>query len=249
MAVRTLSHRSELARHEDALTTAANMEERLIYGSYPEVITTAGIERKQQLLHAIVDHSLLKDLFTLEYLKKPQKVLDLLKLIAFQIGHEVSVSELANSLNINFTTVERYLDLLTKVFVLVRVNGFSKNLRKEVTKNARYYFVDNGVRNAVINNFNALNARNDAGQLWENYVCIERMKKRAYAQSYANTYFWRTYDKKEIDLVEEREGKLFGYEITWQKGRSKKPPKDWLATYANAEYRLINRDNYLEFIV
>jgi len=201
-----------------------------------------------QLLNSIVDSYLFKDLLMLKGLKKSQKLIDLLKLLAFQIGKEVSISELANSLNINFATVEHYLDLLTKIFVIIRVDGFSRNLRKEITKNSRYYFYDNGIRNAVINNFNDLKTRDDIGQLWDNYIIVERLKKRTYTQIFANQYFWRTYDQKEIDLVEERDGKLFGYEIKWSADKTPKAPKVWLETYNNASYEVINQDNYLDFI-
>jgi len=236
----------ELKKYESYTLTIQNLPERLIFGGYPEIITTSDLDKKKQLLNSIVDHYLFKDILVLEKIKKSQKLIDLLKLLAFLIGQEVSISELANNLNINFATVERYLDLLTKVFVIIRVNGFSRNLRKEIVKNSRYYFYDNGIRNALINNFNDLNTRNDVGQLWENYIILERLKKRKYTQIFANQYFWRTYDQKEIDLVEERSGKLYGYECKWSK--NPKPPKEWLKTYKNAKYQIINRDNYLKFI-
>jgi predicted AAA+ superfamily ATPase len=145
-------------------------------------------------------------------------------------------------------TVERYLELLEKVFVVFKLNGFSRNLRKEISKNARYYFYDTGIRNALINNFNLLNMRDDVGMLWENYIIIERIKKQEYLGLSANNYFWRTYDQREIDFVEERGGKLYGYEIKWKKDRSK-PAKVWLEGYKNASYEVINRDNYFEFIM
>ena len=238
----------ELKKYEDYSLTIQNLPERLIFGSYPEVITTSNLDEKKQLLNSIIDHYLFKDMLVLAELKKSQKIIDILKLLAFQIGQEVSISELANNLNINFATVERYLDLLTKVFVIIRINGFSKNLRKEVTKNSRYYFYDNGIRNALINNFNDLKTRNDVGQLWENYIILERIKKRKYTQIFANQYFWRTYDQKEIDLVEERGGQLYGYECKWSALKVPKPPKEWLKTYKNAKYQVINKDNYLKFI-
>lgn len=237
----------ELKEQEDYLSTKENLPERLVFGSYPEVITTIGLDKKRQLLNSIVDNYLFKDILALKDLKRSQKLIDLLKLLAFQIGKEVSISELANNLNVNFTTVEHYLDLLSKIFVIIRVDGFSRNLRKEITKNSRYYFYDNGIRNAVINNFNDLKTRDDIGQLWENYIILERLKKRTYAQIFANQYFWRTYDQKEIDLVEEREGKLFGYEIKWGDKKIKEP-SIWRKTYPNAEFEIINQENYLDFI-
>lgn len=238
----------ELKEQEDYSSTKENLPERLIFGSYPELITTVGPHKKKQLLNSIVDYYLFKDILALKDLKRSQKLIDILKLLAFQIGKEVSISELANNLNVNFTTVEHYLDLLSKIFIIIRVDGFSRNLRKEITKNSRYYFYDNGIRNAVINNFNDLKTRDDVGQLWENYIVLERLKKRTYTQIFANQYFWRTYDKKEIDLVEEREGKLYGYEIKWSAEKQPKAPKIWLDTYKNASYEVINRENYLDFI-
>lgn len=237
----------ELKDRENYLSTKENLPERLVFGSYPEVITTIGLEKKKQLLNSIIDHYLFKDILALKGLKRSQKLIDLLKLLAFQIGKEVSISELASNLRVNFTTVEHYLDLLAKTFVIIRVDGFSRNLRKEITKNSRYYFYDNGIRNALINNFNDLKTRNDVGQLWENYIVLERLKKRTYTQIFANQYFWRTYDQKEIDLVEEREGKLFGYEIKWGDKKIKEP-KIWRKIYPNAEFEVINQENYFDFI-
>jgi predicted AAA+ superfamily ATPase len=144
-------------------------------------------------------------------------------------------------------TAERYLDLLDKAFVVQKLSGFSRNLRNEITKNCRYYFLDNGVRNALINNFNPLDLRNDKGELWENYLVLERLKRQEYLGQTANNYFWRTYTKQELDFVEDRAGELHGYEMKWGKTQPK-PPREWLAAYPQASFDLINRDNYLEFI-
>lgn len=238
----------ELSEVESRLETEANLESRLIFGSYPEVVLAESRDKKREILDAIVDGYIFKDLLVMENLRREDKLMSLLKLLAFQIGKEVSISELADNLNMSFHTVERYLYLLEQVFVILRVGGFSRNLRKEVVKNARYYFYDNGVRNAVIENFNPLSLRNDVGQLWENYLFIERLKKRKYTHLWANSYFWRTYDRKEIDLVEEREGRLYGYEFKWGRNKKVKPPKDWLAVYPEASFEVVDRDNYLEFI-
>jgi len=237
----------ELNRIEDRIETASNLENRLIYGSYPEIVTKKTMELKKQLLNSLVDNYLYRDLLELEDIKKSRKILDLLKLLAFQIGKEVSLNEVGNSLNLNQKTVEKYLDLLEKVFVLKKVYGFSRNLRKEINKTSRYYFYDNGIRNAVINNFNNLKTRNDTGQLWENYLFIERMKKQEYQSIFANNYFWRTYDRKEIDLVEERDGKLYGFEFKWG-DKKPKVPSGWLENYKEASFEVVNRRNYLKFI-
>lgn len=237
----------ELGEEGSIVQAKALLPSRLIFGSYPKVVITDGFQEKRQILSSIVDNFLFRDILALKEIRKPAKLLDLLKLLAFQIGSEVSLRELSSSLSISLETVERYLDLLEKVFIVRRVFGFSRNLRKEVTKSSKWYFLDNGVRNAVINNFNDLDTRDDVGQLWENYLFTERLKKRSYTNLFSNEYFWRTYDQKEIDLIEEREGKLFGYEFKWRNKRSK-APKDWLETYDNASYEVIGQDNYLEFI-
>jgi len=237
----------ELQKTEAKHETDANLSERLIFGSYPEVITAGDIEKKREVLDGIVDNYLYRDLMTFDEIRKSQKIINVLKHVAFQIGQEVSLQEVANAVDLNVRTVEKYLDLLEKVFVIKRMYGFSRNLRKEITKTTRFYFYDNGVRNAIIRNFNDLETRDDVGQLWENYVFMERIKKQEYQHIFTNNYFWRTYSQSEIDLVEEREGKLFGYEIKWG-GKEPKAPAKWLETYKNAEYKVINRDNYLEFI-
>lgn len=237
----------ELSLIETPLETQARLEARLIYGSYPETILLGGGVTCQEYLHELVSSYLCKDILVFEGIKKSQKIIDLLILLAFQIGKEVSVSELGTQLSLSKSTVERYLDLLQKTFVIVNIRGFSRNLRKEVTKTSRYYFYDNGIRNSLINNFNPLNLRDDVGNLWENYLAIERLKKQQHQQIWSRNFFWRTYDQKELDWVEEREGKLFGYEFKWGK-KVHKPPKLWTDTYENASYECITRDNYLKFI-
>ena len=220
----------------------------LVFGEYPEIVLATENKDKESLLMEIVSSYLYKDILEYEGIKQPKKILDLLRLLAFQIGGQVSVSELANNLSMDFRTVEKYLDLLEKSFVIYSLRGFSRNLRKEVYKMSKYYFYDNGIRNALIENFNALNLRNDAGQLWENFLIIERKKYFHYQNKRANRYFWRTYDQQEVDLVEEYGGKLQGYEFKWGIAKKNKIPKDWLATYANASYKVINKNNYLDFI-
>ncbi|MDP4008470.1 MAG: ATP-binding protein [Candidatus Peregrinibacteria bacterium] len=219
----------------------------LIYGGYPGVYDFPPDERSAYL-EEVVDSYLFKDILELDNIKNSKKLRDLLTLLAFQIGNEVSLSELGGQLELNRNTVARYLDLLEKSFILVNIRGFSRNLRKEVTKTSRYYFYDIGVRNALINNFNPLHIRDDVGQLWENFIVMERLKKQHYEGPHANNYFWRTYDQQEIDLVEEREGKLFGYEIKWNPKRETKAPKSWHETYENSEFKCITNENYLDFI-
>jgi len=237
----------EIGQIEKIHQTEANLENRLIYGSYPEVVLMKDNKGREKYLKEIVSSYLYKDILELDGIRHSAKIVRLLQLLAFQIGKEVSLSELGTSLSMSKNTVERYLDLLEKAFVLQKLTGFSRNLRNEITKNCRYYFLDNGVRNALINNFNLLEQRNDTGELWENYLIMERLKKQEYLEAQANNYFWRTYTKQEIDFVEEREGRLFGYEIKWGKAKPK-PPKQWQSAYPESSFELINRQNYLKFI-
>lgn len=237
----------EIGQIEQRHQTDANLESRLIYGSYPEVVLSNDNRAREQYLKEIVASYLYKDVLELDGIRHSAKISRLLQMMAFQVGKEVSYTELGTSLGMSKNTVERYLDLLEKAFVIQRLSGFSRNLRSEITKNSRYYFHDNGVRNALINNFNAVELRNDVGELWENYLVIERLKRQEYLIEQANNYFWRTYSQKEIDLVEEREGKLYGYEMKWGTARAK-PPREWLEAYPNATWQLINRQNYLELI-
>ncbi|MBK9017508.1 MAG: ATP-binding protein [Saprospiraceae bacterium] len=237
----------ELSSTEAPFQTEELMPQRLIYGAYPEIITSVGLSDKRELLNHIVNGYLYKDLLMYEEIRKSKKIIEILSLLAFQIGSTVSVHEIGKTIGMNTRTVEKYLDLLEKVFVLKRLGGFSRNLRKEISKGSKYYFWDNGIRNAIINNFNELNLRNDAGALWENYLITERLKKQQYTKIFSNNYFWRTYDQKEVDFVEERDGRLFGFEFKWSKGKVN-PPSIWLETYPEASFEAINSTNYLPFI-
>lgn len=231
------------------LDSKKQLSNLLIYGMYPTVLTADAPSDKEEFLSELIDSYLLKDILTFQDIKGSRVILQLLNLIAYQIGSEVSLTELGSSLNIDRKTVERYLDMLEKTYVVFRLGGYSRNLRSEVTKMSKYYFYDNGVRNAVINNFNPLDIRNDVGQLWENYVISERQKKRLYYGPRANQYFWRTWKGSEIDLIEERQGKLFGYEIKWsEKNKSLKPPKEWVEAYADqANWSVITPDTLYDF--
>ncbi len=237
----------ELQKYENLSETKNNLDLRIIYGSYPEIINAKTNQDREDILNELIDSYLYRDLLEFDEIKKSQKIIDILKNLAFQIGSEVSLQELSISTGLNLRTVEKYLDLLEKTFVIKRVYGFSRNLRKEIAKMSRFYFYDIGIRNAIIQNFNKLDLRNDLGQLWENYLFMERLKRNSYKNIHSNIYFWRTYDQKEIDLIEEREGKLFAYEIKWNKNKAK-IPKEFLETYKNSEFKIINQENYLEFI-
>ena len=173
----------------------------------------------------------------------------MLKLIAFQIGQEVSLQELARQLGISKNTVESYLDLLSKVFVIYKVTGFSRNLRKEITKSNRWYFYDNGIRNGIINNFTLLDNRTDVGVLWENYIGSERIKKQNYQKINVTNHFWRTYDQQELDWLEDKNGTLNGFEFKWNENRKTKIPTAFAKAYPEATFEVINRQNYLDFIL
>lgn len=239
----------EVGQYFGAIEARAQLERWMVWGGYPAILTTQDARLRERLLNELVGAYLYRDILEIDGVRKSAKIVDLLRLLAFQIGQEVSVNELAASLALNRQTVEKYLDLLEKVFVIYRIGGYSRNLRKEVTKNARYYFYDNGVRNSLIQNFNPLGLRNDVGQLWENYMMAERMKANQLYDRFVNRYFWRTYDQKEIDLVEEYGGELYGYEFKWQSEEIRKSVrKAFLEAYPGAKLTTVSRQNYEEFL-
>jgi predicted AAA+ superfamily ATPase len=226
----------------------AALEERLVFGSYPEVISIPNREAKVNYLKELVNDYLLRDLLSFEGVKNAGVINNLLRLVAFQAGSEVSMSELSSNLGIARNTVEKYLDLLSKVYVIFKVEGFSRNLRKEITKNAKWYFYDNGIRNTLVANLNPLGLRNDTGSLWENFIISERIKFQEYQNVLSNNFFWRTYDKQEIDWIEERGGKLFAYEFKFNKEKAKFPIA-FSEAYPESEFRVISANNYHEFVL
>ena len=242
----TLSE-NEYTQIENNINKMDKIRERLVFGNYPELLHLPDRQDKVDYLNEMISSYLLKDILVYEHIKNSQKIFNLLRLIAFQIGGEVSLQELGIQLGISKNTVEKYLDLLSKVFILHKVEGFSRNLRKEITKNSRWYFLDNGIRNAVIANFNPLHARNDIGALWENYMISERLKYQEYKRISSNNYFWRTYEQQEIDWVEERDGSLFGYEFKWKEEKVKIPTQ-WKSAYPDASFELININNFSEWL-
>ena len=242
----TLSE-NEYTQIENNINKMDKVRERLVFGNYPELLHLPDRQDKVDYLNEMISSYLLKDILVYEHIKNSQKIFNLLRLIAFQIGGEVSLQELGIQLGISKNTVEKYLDLLSKVFILHKVEGFSRNLRKEITKNSRWYFLDNGIRNAVIANFNPLQARNDIGALWENYMISERLKYQEYRRISSNNYFWRTYEQQEIDWVEERDGSLFGYEFKWKEEKVKIPTQ-WKSAYPDASFELININNFSEWL-
>jgi len=238
----------EISQTENALQTQQNLESRLIYGSYPEAVTLGSYNRKAEYLKSIAEAYLLKDILAIDGIKNSSKMKNLLQLVAFQLGSEVSYEELVVKLQLSRNTVEKYLDLLSKVFIIYRLGSYSRNLRKEVTKAGKWYFADTGIRNAVIGDFRPLAVRHDAGALWENYLINEKIKHNSNSDSGKEFYFWRTYDNQEIDLIEETPEKLQAFEIKWG-NKMPNAPKVFAEMYQNADYQVLNRTNYLNFIV
>lgn len=224
------------------------LEEFLIYGFYPEVLTSKSKSNKAEYLGGLVHSFLLKDILMLENVKSSRVLMDLLRMLAFQVGSEVSLNELASHLKIDVKTVGRYLDLLEKSFVIISVSGFSRNLRNEMVQKKKYYFTDVGIRNGIINSFNKLDSRNDVGQLWENFLFVERLKKKSYKKILSNDFFWRTYAQNEIDLIEERKGKLFGFEFKY-KAKKYKAPAEWTKNYPGEKVALISKENFWDFVL
>ncbi len=238
---------TELADLYNDFELKRQLEEQLIFGMYPDVFVQPNHQFRQRYLQELTSAYLYKDILELANLKHPDKLQDLLRLLAFQIGDEVSTNELGRQLGMSKDTVDHYIHLLEQAFVVFRLRGFSRNLRKEVTKMSKVYFYDLGVRNTLIGNYNLLNARNDVGKLWENFLMAERRKKLAYDFQFVNPYFWRTYSQAELDYVEEGGGQLSGYEFKYRP-RKVKAPKSWQETYPEASFECISQENYLDFV-
>jgi predicted AAA+ superfamily ATPase len=240
---------AQLELGQSLIEARQNLDERLIYGSYPEVLQIADATSKAAYLGQLIQSYLLKDILAYSGIRLSDRILSLLRLIAHQVGSEVSYSELGNQLGMNKATVESYLDLLSKVFILYKLPAYSTNARKEISKNAKWYFFDNGIRNAVINDFRPLGLRNDLGVLWETYVLSERIKKMRYSGSMVQFYFWRNYQQQEIDWIEFENGELRAFEIKYSSVKKVKTPSGFRQNYPSIEVQKVDRDNYLEFIV
>ena len=238
----------ELRGVEAVHETRAHLEMRLVYGSYPEVVLMDSNEDRELYLKELVASYLFKDILQLEGIRHADKLHRMLQLLAFQIGREASVTELGTQLGMSRNTVDRYLDLLEKTWVIYGRRGFSRNLRKEITKSRRYYFYDNGIRNALINNFNPVSLRDDVGSLWENYILVERLKCNLYMGRLVESSFWRTHDRQEIDLVEEWGGRLYGTEVKWSPRAATRVPGGWRRAYPGSAFRVVHRESYLDFI-
>ena len=238
----------ELSDQYNAFELQQKLPEYLVYGTYPEIFSLPNRKDKIQYLNELCSSYLYKDILEISSIRHTSKINDLLRLLAFQVGSQVSLSELGASLSMSKETVISYLNLLEQSFIIFRLPGFSRNLRKEVTKMDKIYFYDLGIRNTIINQLNALDQRDDAGLLWENMMIVERKKKLAYDSIYGGSYFWRTYTGAELDYVEERDGQLYGYEFEYGK-RKAKAPRSWLDTYTNASYQCVNPDNFHSFVI
>lgn len=238
----------ELFDGTNSIEAQRKLNSILIHGLYPDVYTLESDELKTQRVKYLAGNYLYKDILKFNNIKNSETALKLLQALALQIGSEVSYNELANTVGISKKTVSDYIELLEKAFIIFRLVPYSGNLRKAIGKLRKIYFLDLGIRNAVINNLNPIQIRDDIGRLWENFVIAEKYKQQLGLGFKTNYYFWRTYDKQEVDLVEDKGGRLSGFEIKWG-GKDKKPPKAWGDTYENSTYQVINRNNYLEFLV
>jgi len=236
----------EMVNHHGLLEEQRLLEYRMIYGYYPEIVTGYGNEKR--LLQLLSDSYLYKDLLAYEGLKKPMLLQKLLRALALQLGSEVSYNELSLTVGADKQTIERYIDLLEKSFIVFRLNAFSRNIRNELKKSRKVYFYDNGIRNAIVSNYSSLGLRTDTGALWENFLVSERMKYLHYNFIHGNSYFWRTTQQQEIDYLEDRDGKLFAFEFKWNPKAKIKIPKTFTNAYPQSEFQLITRDNFQQFL-
>jgi uncharacterized protein len=236
----------EYESHHGFLFSEQNLENRLLYGFYPDVLNNAGDEIN--ILRNLANSYLYKDILAYADIRKPEVLDKLLQALALQVGSEVNYSELAQVLNVDKNTVSKYIDILQKGYIVFKLGSFGRNVRNEIKTNKKIYFYDNGIRNMIIGNFNPVELRTDKGALWENFLIAERIKQIEYKQTLARPYFWRTKQQQEVDFVEENRGKVFGYEFKWNKKKNQKLPKTFTETY-NAEAMVIDRDNFREFVI
>lgn len=237
----------ELVNHTNRVELIRSIETRLIYGSYPEVINSSGNEK--EILNELVSDYLYKDIYRIKEIRKPDIIEKLVKALAFQVGYQVSNRELATMIQVDSATIERYIFLLEEAYIIYRLPSFSRNLRSELKRSKKIYFIDNGIRNAVINQFNPVSLRNDTGALWENLMITERIKMNEYSRQFRNSYFWRTTRQQEIDYIEEYDSKLFAFEFKWQSQKSVKPPSTFISAYPDVTFKVISRDNFWEFAI
>lgn len=237
----------EMVAHHGLLEEKRMLPHRMVFGYYPDVINNVGVEK--EILKQLSNSYLYKDVLLLEQIKKPEGLIKLLQGLAFQVGSQVSYNELSKLCGLDAKTVEKYIVLLEQTFIVYRVGSFSRNLRSELKKSRKIYFYDNGIRNALIANFNQLELRQDIGALWENFVFSERMKYLHYQQKWTNTWYWRTKEQKEIDCIEESDGQITAFEFKWQPNAKFKAPKLFLENYPNSLFKVIHRDNIEDFLL
>ena len=226
--------------------TSPREEKRMIYGLYPEVVTKPGDAKR--ILVNLANNYLYRDLLEYRGVKKPEVLQKLVRALALQIGSEVSYNELSRTVGVDKATVESYIDLLEKCFVVFRLPSYSSNLRSEIKRGRKIYFYDNGIRNALLSNFAPLELRDDVSMLWENMMVSERIKRNSYSRSYAQMYFWRTQQQQEVDLIEEQDGRLTAFEFKWNTKKKAKLPKTFIDNYPNTDFKVISPDNYVEFV-
>ncbi len=236
----------EFEQKHGYLKAEQQVENRLIYGLYPDVLNNPGDER--EILKQLVDSYLYKDIYTYANIRKPEIIEKLTLALALQVGSEVNYTELSQIVGVDKNTISSYIDILEKGYVIFKLNSFSRNLRNEIKKNCKIYFYDNGVRNTIIGNFNPLELRQDTGALWENFLIAERLKINKYTGSLAKMYFWRTQQQQEVDLVEENAGVITGYEFKYRGKKTVRLPKTFTKAY-NAEGKIVDRKNFREFVM
>ena len=237
----------EMVEHNGFLEEKRLLNHRLVYGYYPEIVTNPGSEK--EILKQLSDSFLYKDILMWEQVKKPENLVKLLQALAYQVGSQVSCSELGGLCGLDVKTVERYIALLEQCFVIFRLSSFNKNLRNELKFSKKIYFYDNGIRNSLIADFSLAQSRQDIGKLWENFLISERKKKNAYDDKWCNSWFWRTVEQKEIDYLEEADGKINAFEFKWSVNKKAKTPKQFLNAYPEAELKTISPNNVEEFLL
>ena len=238
---------AEMANHHGVLTETNLLTHRLVYGYYPDIVNSPGKERL--LLQELTDSYLYKDILIHEKIRKSEQLTRLLRSLAFQIGSQVSYTELGQICGLDNKTVEKYITVLEQAFVIFRLGSYSRNLRNELKASRKIYFTDNGIRNALIADFRDVELRDDVGRLWENLLVSERFKRNEYSGSYANPWFWRTQAQQEIDYIEEMDGTLSAYEFKWNPSAKTKQPRVFLAAYPNSTFEFVHRDNFVEFLL
>ncbi|HQA76683.1 MAG TPA: ATP-binding protein [Salinivirgaceae bacterium] len=238
---------AEMVAYHGIFQEYSMLEQRLVYGYYPEVVMQKA-ENMIEILQGVATSYLYKDVLKWENIQKSDRMVKLLQALAFQVGSQVSYTELGRICGLDAKTIEKYILLLEQAYIIFRLTSFSRNQRNELKFSKKIYFYDNGIRNALIANFNPVNLRNDVGALWENFLISERQKKNHYSRSYANSWFWRTQTQKEIDYLEEKDGVIYAFEIKWNKNKKTSAPSDFIKSYPNAIYTTITPENFYEFI-